>query len=459
MKPKQIFKNFRINLLIRLLIIILNGTVLLWIITYSEFWMLVLWLAIAEIVMVGELVRFIEKFKAHIITFLESIEQQDYSLAFTTGPAKRMDGRFASLFNSIIRQFQKLRSEKETKHFFLQTVIEQVSVGIIAYDASREVRIINETAKKLLGRPFIQKIDSIQKFNPFLYEELVQVESRDGVLAKYEQNGHLMQVLLRATEIKSDNEYLKLITIQDIRNELDEKELESWQKLIRIINHEVMNSMIPLSTLTNVNKAVLEEIRSGQFEGNVIDMEQDRLKEVIDGMEIIEQRSEGIMEFVKSVKSLTNISQPQFREIDINELLNRVYTLLNPEFEQQNINLVLRQPKDPFHTMGDLELLEQVLINLVKNAREAFASSAQNGFHKVVLSADKNDKNTVITVEDNGPGIAKNVLENIFVPFYSTKKGGSGIGLALSRQIMRLHKGQLVCQSEEGEGTVFTLRF
>jgi two-component system nitrogen regulation sensor histidine kinase NtrY len=459
MKPNQVFKNFRISLLIRLLVIILNGTALLWIITHSEFWMLVFWLALLELILVAEMIRYIEKFKYHIITFLESIEQQDYSFAFTGSHTKRIDGRFASLFNSIIRQFQKLRSEKETKHFFLQTVIEQVSVGIIAYDKDKEVRIINETAKSLIGKPFIKKIDSIQKFNPSLYEELIQLDSHEGVIAKYEQNGQLMQVLLRATEIKSENEYLKLITIQDIRNELDEKELESWQKLIRIINHEVMNSMIPLSTLTNVNKSVLEEIRSGGDDGKTISLEEDRLKEVIEGMEIIEHRSEGIMEFVKSVKSLTNISKPQFRKIKINELLNRVYTLLNPEFEKQDINLVLRQPKDQFHTMGDLELLEQVLINLLKNAREAFSAQNEKEFQKVVLSASRIDKTTVITVEDNGSGIPKKVLENIFVPFYTTKKGGSGIGLALSRQIMRLHKGQLICQSEEGKGTIFTLRF
>ncbi len=459
MKPNQVFKNFRICLLLRLLVIILNGTALLWIITHSEFWMLIFWLALLELILVAEMIRFIEKFKYHIITFLESIEQQDYSLAFTGSNSKRIDGKFASLFNSIIRQFQKLRSEKESKHFFLQTVIEQVSAGIIAYDASHEVRIINETAKSLIGKPFIKKIDSIRKFNPSLYEELIQLDSHEGVIAKYEQNGQLMQVLLRATEIKSENDYLKLITIQDIRNELDEKELESWQKLIRIINHEVMNSMIPLSTLTNVNKSVLEEIRSGNQDGNTINLGEDRLKEVIDGMEIIERRSEGIMEFVKSVKSLTNISKPQFRSIQINELLNRVYTLLNPEFEKHDINLILRQPTDQFNTMGDLELLEQVLINLLKNAREGFNSSSDKGFRKVVLSANRIDKTTVITVEDNGPGIPKNILENIFVPFYTTKKGGSGIGLALSRQIMRLHKGQLVCQSEEGKGTIFTLRF
>ncbi len=459
MKPNRLFSNFRLKLLIRLSIIILNGTALLWIVSYSDFWMLVFWLGLSEIILIVELIRFIEKFKFHILTFLESIEQQDYSLSFSQSHTKLIDGKFAGLFNSIIRQFQKLRSEKETNNLFLQTIVEQVSVGIIAYDANREVRIINKVAKKLLNRPFIKKINSIQKLNPALYEELIKVDSSDGILAKYEKQGELMQVLLRGTEIKMNNEYLKLITIQDIKNELDEKELESWQKLIRIINHEVMNSMIPLSTLTNVNKSVLQEIQSSHNSNSAIVFDEVQLQEVIDGMEIIEQRSEGIMDFVKSVKSLTNISKPQFIQIGIEDLLSRVYVLMNPEFQKASVNLVYRQPKQNFTTMGDFELLEQVLINLLKNAMEAFQEDSKDKLKKVILTATTNDGYISISVSDNGPGMPLDVLENIFVPFYTTKKAGSGIGLALSRQIMRLHKGQLICQTEKGKGTLFVMKF
>jgi signal transduction histidine kinase len=217
--------------------------------------------------------------------------------------------------------------------------------------------------------------------------------------------------------------------------------------------------MIPLSTLTNVNKSVLQEINANRKSDKSNLLEEDRIADVIEGIEIIESRSKGIMEFVKSVKSLTNISKPSFVEIRINELLNRVYTLMNPEFNHSSVELVLRLPTANFCTTGDLELLEQVLINLIKNAREAFEFSASGQLNKVTLSAGRKDGFTIITVQDNGYGMSTEVRENIFVPFYTTKKGGSGIGLALSRQIMRLHKGQLLCSSEEGKGSVFTMRF
>ena len=220
-----------------------------------------------------------------------------------------------------------------------------------------------------------------------------------------------------------------------------------------------MNSMIPLSTLTNVNKTVLQEVHSSAGNETISGLDNSRIADVIKGLEIIENRSQGIMEFVKSVKSLTNISKPNFVKINMNDLLNRVYTLMNPEFQQTDIQLVLRLPRENFTTMGDLELLEQVLINLIKNAKEAFGENASEKTSKVVLTAGDKDGFTVISVEDNGMGIPAEVQESMFVPFYTTKKGGSGIGLALSRQIMRLHKGQLICQSEEGKGSRFVMKF
>jgi nitrogen fixation/metabolism regulation signal transduction histidine kinase len=415
--------------------------------------MLTFWLTVFEIILIIELIRFIEKFKSSILVFLESIDQDDYSVAFPKGNLKNPDGRIANLFNSILNKFQLLRAERETRHIYLQTIIEQVTVGLIGYNSDHEITLINEAAKNLLGRPYIKNLSSIKQVNKSLYDAIVNIDAQEGLLIKYTKNGELMQVLLKATELRSNGEYLKIITLQDIKNELDEKELESWQKLIRIINHEVMNSMIPLSTLTNVNRKVLQEVINGAGE-----YEDERISDVIEGMKIIENRSQGIMEFVKSVKSLTNISKPNFVKININDLLNRVHTLMNPEFQDTDIQFNLQSPQKDFTIIGDLELLEQALINLIKNAREAFDSYRGTELKKVMLSADKVEGFYIITVSDNGPGISKDLLEDIFIPFFTTKKGGSGVGLALSRQIMRLHKGQLLLSSEEGKGSAFILR-
>ena len=224
MKPTvRLFSGFRINLLWRLLIIVINGTALLWVTVNSALWTLIFWLALFEIILLVELVRFIEKFKSNLLIFLESINQEDFSLAFPKQKVNTSDGKFASLFNAVLQKLQRLRAEKETRHIFLQTVIEQISVALIGYNSNKEISLINNAAKELLGRPYIKNLAGIKKVSEVLYDEIVNIDVREGVVIKYERDGELMQVLLKATELKSNEEYLKIITLQDITNELDAK--------------------------------------------------------------------------------------------------------------------------------------------------------------------------------------------------------------------------------------------
>jgi len=460
---KKIFKNFRLNILVRIILIIIVGTGLLWVSINSALWTLSFWFLILEIVLIVSLVHYIEKFKSNLIVFLESINQQDFTVSFPKNNSSKSDTRFAFLINAITKKFQSLRAEKESGSYFQQTVLEQVSVALIGYNSRKEIKLINAAAKKLLDRPYLKDLAAIKKVNEDLYDEIVNIDFRGRILVKFERNGELMQVSLSATELKIDNEYLKVVSLNDIKSELDEKEIEAWHKLIRILNHEIMNSMIPLSTLTNVNKTILQDVHD-RFELNSTDQAEaikgnEQIAEVIEGMEIIENRSQGIVDFVKSVKSLTNITKPNFIKISISKLLNRVYMLMNPEFEKAGVELVLRLPANEVSTVADLELIEQVLINLLKNALEAFTGEVESKLKKVNLSAKSADGLTTISVSDNGSGITARQIENIFIPFYTTKKDGSGIGLVLSRQILRMHKGSLEVRSEEGKGAVFTMKF
>lgn len=460
---KKIFNNFRLNILVRIVLIVIVGTALLWVSINSVLWTLSFWLFIAEIVLIVSLVHYIEKFKSNLVVFLESINQEDYSVSFPFANSSKNDSRFSFLLGAITNKFQSLRAEKESRSYFQQTILEQVSVALIGYNSKKEIKLINAAAKKLLDRPYIRDLSGIKKVNEDLYDEIVNIDSKGRILVKFERKGQLMQVSLSATELKIDNEYLKVVSLNDIKSELDEKEIESWHKLIRILNHEVMNSMIPLSTLTNVNKTILQNVQdqiavSSRNTNNPF-IYDDQIADVIQGMEIIENRSKGIVEFVKSVKSLTNISKPNFIRISISNLLNRVYTLMNPGFEKAKVELVLRLPAMEVSTIADLELLEQVLINLLKNALEALNGEEESKLKKVNLSAKSYDGFTTISVHDNGPGITARQIENIFIPFYTTKKDGSGIGLALSRQILRMHKGSLEVKSEEGKGAIFTIKF
>jgi signal transduction histidine kinase len=320
---------------------------------------------------------------------------------------------------------------------------------------------MNESAKTILGRPYFKSIQSIEKFQPDLYDAMVNLDEKFRNLVRIVRDGRLMQISIQGTDIKLEDEWLTIVALQDIRNELEEKELESWQKLIRVLNHEIMNSVIPISTLTEHNRRILEDMQiqteSTEVNNDGARGQRDRIGEIIESMKVIEQRSKGIVAFANNTRKLTKMPQPTFRNIHVQELLHRVYALMKPDLDKQKIDLVLGLPEMPLHTKGDLELIEQVLINLIKNAGEAHLLSDNDTYKKVKIDAAARDRIIVIHVSDNGPGIPKDKLENIFVPFYTTKKDGSGVGLAVSRQIMRLHHGSLHVQSEVGKGTIFTL--
>ena len=248
----------------------------------------------------------------------------------------------------------------------------------------------------------------------------------------------------------------RIVTFHDIKSELDENELESWQKMIRILNHEIMNSVIPLGTLTKVNREILEEqYLDLSSPGGNSRIKLDKLKDIVEGMKVIEKRSSGISDYVKATKSITSLPKPTFRKIKLADILDRIKLLFAPELKQKGIQLSVTCPDDLIVT-ADMELLEQVLINLVKNAKEAINDSKKTGSDIKIIAHNKSDQ-VIITITDNGPGIDKKIMDQIFIPFYTTRKQGTGIGLALSKQIMRMHKGSIEVKSEPGK-TEFVLK-
>ncbi len=202
---KKIFGNFRLNILVRIVLIIIVGTGLLWVSLNSALWTLSFWLLLIEIVLVVSLIHYIEKFKSNLIVFLESINQEDNTVSFPKVNSSKNDTRFSFLINTIIKKFQSLRAEKESRSFFLQTVLEQVSVALIGYNSKREIKLINAAAKKLLDRPYIRDVSGIKKVNEDLYDEIININCKEQVLVKFELKGALMQVSLSATELKIKN--------------------------------------------------------------------------------------------------------------------------------------------------------------------------------------------------------------------------------------------------------------
>ena len=447
------FSRFRINVVVRIVLILLLGYLSIYILFYTHFWLVGFWTALASIILVFGLIRYVERSNREMANFLMAIKQGDFTNTYAGRGTSQKNAELSRAFSDILHVFQKLSTERETNHLFLQTVVEHISTALITFDEEGEIISFNKAAKQLLNKPYLKNLASLKSHDPDLYEKLKNVRQDHGELIRFLHHGELLNLSLRATNFVLKDHQYKIVSLQDIKSELEEKEVESWQKLIRVLTHEIMNSAIPISTLSSVISQMLEDDDGKPLVLSQLD--DDVGEDVLGGLKTIETRSKGLVRFVEAYKSLTKIAPPRFERIQLKELVEGVQKLLSVDLKKSKTKFKLEIPSD-HQINGDRELLEQVLINLVKNAMESFhgKEDGEIGVESQVIGG-----RAVLKISDNGCGIEAENLDNIFVPFFTTRKNGSGIGLSLSRQIMRLHKGSISVSSTINQGTSFSLSF
>jgi len=396
--------------------------------------------------------RFHKKAQSEVEQFVESIHYRDFSRYFDVKHAPAELQPFRTGFNEINSTFKVISKEKETQYLHLKTILEIVDTGILSYDMDGgEILWMNESLKMLLQIPYLKTIHSLEKRNKALYDQVIALAPGNNVISSVAKDRSVYKVLLSATTFQNENKKYKLIAFQNINEALDETESKAWQKLLSVMTHEIMNSVAPISSLAETLKNNIQE--SMRHPGN----SKEALSDIETGISTIKKRSEGLLKFTETYRNLSKITKANVAKVMVMELFEQVQQLMQPTIEKKKIELevILR---DPFLAMeADSDLIEQVLINLVLNAIDAVKDQNQP---KVTLAAESNANGKVtIKVADNGSGIKPELLDKIFIPFFSTKKTGSGIGLSLCKQIMVLHKGNIQIQSNEGEGTVVSLLF
>ncbi|MDH5398340.1 MAG: ATP-binding protein, partial [Cyclobacteriaceae bacterium] len=344
------------------------------------------------------------------------------------------------------------RSEKEEHHQYLHTVVEHVSAGLLSFDQEGNVGLINATAKKLLNIGPLRNMDDLIETNSRLYKAMFDLPPGKSTLHRTSDD---IQLSIHATEIKLGVNKFKLVAIQNIQPELQKKELEAWQNLTRVLRHEIMNSITPIASLTSTMRDILKE--EVHIDKHICTLEIEAMDDLKEGIDTIEGRSTGLIKFIDAYRDYTSIPLPRFKEIKARDLMKHVVKLMKTELKKEDIQCTVMIDPEELTITADEEQMEQVLINIMKNAIEAL--KGRSGAY-IVLSGGKNkEEGPWLQVTDNGPGIIREALQKIFIPFYSTKNRGSGIGLALSRQIMQLHHGTLTVESEPDDYTKFTLRF
>lgn len=399
-----------------------------------------------------ELYRFTSQTNRKLTRFLESVKYSDFISGFTSD--NKLGSSFRDLntaFNEVLEAFRKARSEKEEHWQYLNTIVQQVRTGILSYDAEGTIQLMNANAKRFIGISNIKNIHELEKHNAKLYQALEEVQPGKSTLYK---SGAEFLLTLQATELRIRGNTVKLITLQNIQTELQRQELEAWQNLTRVLRHEIMNSITPISSLTSTLREILDHelVKKGED----YELKAEGAEDLRDGLQTIESRSKGLIKFIDAYREYTSLPQPKLKTVRVKDLIEKVTQLLKPDFKKKNIQLIAHCDSEYLTVQADEEMIEQVLINLIKNAIEA---ADHDDLARIEINGTYNENAVIIEVTDNGPGIIPEAIDRIFVPFFTTKKTGSGIGLALSRQIMQMHNGSLTVVSEPDVKTTFTLRF
>ncbi len=450
----MIFKNFRFNLIVR--VILLIASIFLFYYSFStDYFFTPIIVGAAIIFQVSSLVRYIDKTNRELTSFLESIRFNEFTRTFKIEGLGSSFDELNTAFNEVINDFQRVRSEKEEHFYYLQTILQNIDISLIAFQNDGTIELINKSAKKLFQVSGLTNITGLENMSKELVDLLFRIKPGQSELVKVYDEDDFLQLAVYATTIKVKDKLITLVTIKDIQHVLEEQETEAWQKLIRVLTHEIMNSITPISSLSSTLENLLKEY---SFEGKgETSVDNESLIEMEKALQTINKRSNGLLHFVNTYRNLTRIPKPNFEICKIEELFSNINLLMAKEIDKQKIKLISTVEPPKLEITADEQLIEQILINLMKNSIHALKGRTGNEIH---LNAFYNKRGRfTIQVADNGPGILPDVLDKIFIPFFTTKTSGSGIGLALSRQIMRLHGGTITAYSKLDEETVFTLTF
>jgi signal transduction histidine kinase len=401
------------------------------------------------------LVRYVEKTTRDLTRFLNSVRYADFSQGFTSEGRGPLFDRLRDAFREVTSAFRRIRAEKEEQVRYLENVVQHIGIPLLSFRNDGTVELMNRAARRLLRTGPVRNIARLEDVSPALVEHLRELDSGKQAMVRVAEEDRTLQLAVNVSRFRLRGEAHAIATIQDLRNELEEKEMEAWQQLTRVLTHEINNSVAPISSLASTAHRLMDDAVTTDGDNGTMDPE--TATDIREAVQTIERRSKGLINFVESYRSFTKIPSPTFEVLSAQELFEDVRRLLRTQIEEHDLECVIRVDPASLEITADPELLEQVLINLTLNAMQALEGQADA---RIELRAHIDRRSRpVLQVKDNGPGIPPDVQEKIFVPFFTTKDDGSGIGLSLSRQIMRLHGGTLSVRSAPGEETAFTLRF
>jgi len=448
-KAKTMFKKFELRILFRVIVLFAVLCVTAVVVVQAQYIYLIILLPVLGY-QFSDFYRFFRKTQDELDQFVESVHYRDFSRHFDVNRAPVELKTMRKGFNDINSTFKVISRERETQFLYLQKILELVETGILSYEVeSGEVLWMNDSLKRILGIPYLKSMHSLEKRDAYLFKEINLLQPGIGKIVSISRDNGIVKVLASATAFQTDHKMFKLAAFQNVNEALDETEAKAWQKLLSVMTHEIMNSVAPISSLADT---MLDRLQKAT---ELIKEQPSAIEDLELGIETIRRRSEGLLKFAETYRNLNKIVAPTLKKVLLRDLFENLQQLMQPTLEQKHVQLeiILQNPELSYEM--DATLIEQVLINLLVNAIEAVKDKPNPRIQLSAFSAGNNKIN--IKVADNGCGIPSSLMDRIFIPFFSTRKNGSGIGLSLSQQILLLHKGSIQVQSVENEGSVFTL--
>lgn len=446
-------KSFLTNILIRILLII--AVAFFWGFAFNQkYYVASVITAVVLIILVFQLIQYQNKVNERIAYFFEAIKNEDYSQAFSGFKKDKILQDLKEHLTAVNQQIQEIKMETHQQEQYFRALIEHLGIGILTFNEQGFVVHVNNAFKNLLHIGQFTHIRQLERIDKVLYQAFKHLDDKNQQLISVKGKQGKSTLSVKASVFKNKNEKLTLLSVQDIRQELDEKELDSWMRLIRVLTHEIMNAIAPVTSLSESLNAYFKHdgqpIEPRKVNKKIID-------NTIRGLEVIQEQGRGLISFVETYRKLTRLPKPEKQPILVGDLLSKMIMLNKSQNEAEAPKLSLQLKNEDLTILADEKLISQVLINLIKNAQEALQEVEQG---EITLIAHKKQSGKIeICVKDNGPGIAKELQDEVFVPFFTTRENGNGIGLSLSRQIMRMHGGSLNVESEPYKETVFCMQF
>ncbi|MBN2274913.1 MAG: GHKL domain-containing protein [Bacteroidales bacterium] len=449
----MIYRSFNLSVIIRL-IIFAFVTALLGLVLYQRNWLMAGPLMVAVLVSFFELVYFLNGVNRKVAFFFDAVTNDDTTLHYAENIRTKSLRALHQSFNRLNQHIADMKIKNAHNEKFFHEMLKSSATGLLAVDEKGYIEQINDSALDFIGLPHITHIDLLKQKNHELYEQLMHIMPGQSRTIKVLHGTELSLFSLKVALLNFGENRYRLYSVSDIRAEIEENELDSWQKLIRVMTHEIMNSIAPITSLCNTLSRIFIRNKNPLPVQEVTDKHIDN---IINGLEVIENTGRGLMRFVEDYRRLTKVPDPVFKPIIINDWLNAIRLLMKNRLDEENIRFSIVNKGYHEKLLGDEKLLSQVMINIINNAVDALKNTEHK---KIVIRVAENASGRLkISISNNGKAIPPEETDKIFVPFYTTKDNGSGIGLSLSRKIMRSHKGSLSVFSQAGKPTTFFLSF